>query len=57
MFIPGMKDFLEIPSIRRNEMRENSRNHNDSLRSADKMNDNEIRAYAHRRSLWSNDYD
>ena len=57
MFIPGIKGSLEIPSIRRNEMRENSRNHNDSLPSADKMNDNEIRAYAHRRSLWSSDYD
>ena len=35
MFIPGIEDLLEIPSIRRNEVRENSRNDNDSLPSAD----------------------
>ena len=35
MFIPGIEDLLEIPNIRRNEVRENSRNDNDSLPSAD----------------------
>ena len=35
MFIPGIEDLLEMPSIRRNGMRENSRNDNDSLPSAD----------------------
>ena len=34
MFISGIKDLLEIPNIRRNEVRENSRNDNDSLPSA-----------------------
>ena len=35
MFIPGIEDLLEIPSIRRNGVRENSRNDNDSLPSVD----------------------
>ena len=35
MFIPGIEDLLEISNIRRNEVRENSQNDNDSLPSAD----------------------
>ena len=35
MFTSGIEDLLEIPNIRRNEVREKSRNDNDSLPSAD----------------------
>ena len=35
MLISGIKDLLEIPSIRRNEVREKSRNDDDSLPAAD----------------------
>ena len=34
-FTPGIEDVLEIPSIRRNGVHENSRNGNDSLPSAE----------------------